>query len=1010
MPAKHVSDQQVVVAKAGSPGITWGSRATRAKRNSPYALPSGEVAKGKRRGRNREAVDDLASADTTAIEDSRDPDAAVPTARKTRGVEGPDAERRPRGLQLRRGDEVARFIVVEKIGEGGMASVYVAYDPRLDRRVALKLMRPDASEHESPQRSRRRLLREAQALARLSHPNVVVVHEVDEVQGQVYVAMEYVAGGTLRSWIEDRSRTWQAVVSIYCSAGRGLAAAHEAGLVHRDFKPENVLVGESGRVRVTDFGLVGTTDGLSDSRPPVDRRGRFPTAVPLSSETEPHGVLMGTPGYVAPELLQGRPADERSDQFSFCVSLFEALHGEKPFEGTTAVEMASNAVEGRLRRAPERSDVPEWLDKVIRRGLSSDPAERYPSMVDLVAALEADPIAARRKRLRTLGAALGFAALAALAVFGFLRSANHGPRPCADARQSLEQVWNEASKREVRAAFEGTGLSYAADTAAHVAQLLDDYADAWTAMRTEACEATHVRGEQSEAVMDARMRCLDRRLGELEAYVDVLVNEPDRATVERAVDGASDLVAISACADVEALSAIVQPPEDPSLRARSQALLERIDRVQALSRAGKFQTALKLAAPLVEDARKLDWPHTLAVALAVLAELQQEKGLQQKAEDDLLEALPLAGEAHDDYMVATLHIELLGVVGQELARHKDALLMLPSAEAAIARAGNPPSLRGRYEQALGLVFDGQGQYEKALEHYRKALALLRIALPANAPDIAATLNDIALILDLQGHHEEALRDYEQSLSIEERAFGEHHPRVARTLNNLAIVLGTIGDNDAALRRYARALEIWRSAYGNNHRMVAITVLNMGVVYQATKKYGRARKAYEEAIQIWTNAKGRDRAYLANAFTNLGDLYETQGQCKKALGYYERGLATWEEVVGADHPDIAYALVGLGSCTLKLGNARRAVPFVERALDLRTKHRVDASDIAEAEFLLARALWADRGERKRASALAERARNRYLAEGEPAAKALSEVTAWLTAHGESRNRQRSRQRR
>jgi len=501
------------------------------------------VAKGKRRNGRGEGDEDLASADTVAVADSRDPDARVPTVKQVRrggsAVTSPSSE----GLALRRGDEVGRFIVEEKIGEGGMAVVYSAHDPRLDRIVALKLMRPDAGAHESPKQSRRRLLREAQALARLSHPNVVVVHEVDEVQGQVYVAMEYVDGGTLREWRRERPRAWPEVVDIYCRAGRGLAAAHRAGLVHRDFKPENVLVGGDGRVRVTDFGLVGTTGDMAESTPPVDRRGRFPSAGPLSSETEPRGVVLGTPGYVAPELYRGHSAGERSDQFSFCVSLFEALYEQRPFAGENAAEVATNMIDGKLLAAPKSSDVPSWIGEVLRRGLATDPADRYPSVTDLIAVLGEDPEAARRHRRRTIAAVFGFAALAAIAVIGFTRTAAKARAPCADAGAKLATVWNDERRQAMRDAFEATRVPYALNTYQRVAGALDSYARGWAEMRVEACEATHVRGEQSEAALDARMWCLDRRLGELTAYVGLVSTDVDRKLVERAVGTAGALLA-----------------------------------------------------------------------------------------------------------------------------------------------------------------------------------------------------------------------------------------------------------------------------------------------------------------------------------------------------------------------------------------------------------------------------------------------------------------------------------
>jgi serine/threonine protein kinase len=271
---------------------------------------------------------------------------------------------------LERGDELAHFVILGTLGEGGMGVVYAAYDQRLDRKVAVKRMRSDHRDESIAQSRRRMLLREAQALARLNHPNVVAVHDVLEVEGRVYVAMEYVPGSTLSTWVRKQKRSWREIVDSFLWAGRGLAAAHRAGLIHRDFKPDNVLVGDDGRVRVTDLGLVLASDSELPE-PVVPRSGRATTAVPLSNELTEHGDVVGTPGYVAPELYRGERANERADQFSFCVALYEALHGHKPFPGGTALEIVAASLRGELRDAANDSDVPNWIDAALTEGCRS---------------------------------------------------------------------------------------------------------------------------------------------------------------------------------------------------------------------------------------------------------------------------------------------------------------------------------------------------------------------------------------------------------------------------------------------------------------------------------------------------------------------------------------------------------------------------------------------------------------------------------------------------------------
>ncbi|MFY0580423.1 serine/threonine-protein kinase [Cystobacter fuscus] len=260
---------------------------------------------------------------------------------------------------LGRGTALDRYVVLEPLGQGGMGMVYAAYDSVLDRKVALKLLPPGDVDGDTEMTSgRARLLREAQAMARLSHPNVVAVYDVHQHGLQVFMAMELVEGQTLLQWQRQQKRGWKEILAAFLSAGRGLAAAHAAGLVHRDFKPTNVLVGKDGRVRVTDFGLARTHNAPpeepSEPEPSPGTRDTSPVKAHsmLELELTQRGAVLGTPAYMAPEQFRGAAADARSDQFSFAVSLWEALYGERPFEGTTTGERRQNVLDGRIRTPP----------------------------------------------------------------------------------------------------------------------------------------------------------------------------------------------------------------------------------------------------------------------------------------------------------------------------------------------------------------------------------------------------------------------------------------------------------------------------------------------------------------------------------------------------------------------------------------------------------------------------------------------------------------------------------
>jgi serine/threonine protein kinase len=296
-----------------------------------------------------------------------------------------------------------------------MGTVYEATDPDLGRKVAVKLLRADTWSEEARRLMRSRLLREAQAMARLSHPEVITVYDVGSFGDQLFVAMEYVEGETLRRWRAARYRSYRDVLAVYERAGSGLAAAHEAGLVHRDFKPDNVLVGRDGRVRVTDFGLARTIvrEDLPVRSPSADTEGSSESGTTMTITRT--GALLGTPAYMAPEQLRGGTADARSDVFSFCVALYEALYGERPFVGPNLLALQTAIENGEPRAAPIMTRVPRWARAVLLRGLRATPNERYPSMQALLDALRAFHAASRRRKALAVGvgALLGLGALAA---------------------------------------------------------------------------------------------------------------------------------------------------------------------------------------------------------------------------------------------------------------------------------------------------------------------------------------------------------------------------------------------------------------------------------------------------------------------------------------------------------------------------------------------------------------------------------------------------------------------
>ena len=402
----------------------------------------------------------------------------------------------PAPATLATGRVIDRYIIIEILGAGGMGVVYAAYDPRLDRKIALKVLRPDADGHDRGAR----LLQEAKTLARLRHPNVVAVHDAGTFEDRVFVAMELVEGVTLREWLRV-PRDWREIVRVFLQAARGLEAAHAAGIVHRDFKPDNVLIDLAGRAQVADFGL---------ARSQADRAS---------------AAIVGTPAYMSPEQRRGEQVTAKSDQFSFCVALHDAFGDRRPARIAAAVA----------------------------RGMHEDPARRFASMHELARALR------RRSPIVPAVVATAAAACVALAAFGATRTAHSQPPPCGDAKAKLAHVWDGSMREMLRLRFVATGRPDANATLGQIASRLDGYTKSWIAEHTDACEATRVRGEQSEQLLDQRMACLDTRLGELETRIHILheVTPDNLDTLPHLFDA---LVEPSACRSRSVLHRLVAPP------------------------------------------------------------------------------------------------------------------------------------------------------------------------------------------------------------------------------------------------------------------------------------------------------------------------------------------------------------------------------------------------------------------------------------------------------------------
>ncbi|MCB9754732.1 MAG: serine/threonine protein kinase [Myxococcales bacterium] len=920
-------------------------------------------------------------------------------------------------------EHIDRFTIVRQLGAGGMGVVYQAHDPDLDRAVAIKLIRttragPDAQ---------LRMLREAQALARLAHPNVVAVHDVGVHQNDLFIVMEYVPAVTLGDWVRESTPTWREIVRVFIEAGRGLAAAHEADIVHRDFKPSNVLVRrDDGRAQVVDFGLARAHEADALHVTPAGASGsRSALAVDLT-ET---GALMGTPAYMSPEQYDNaRALDDRSDQFSFCVALWEALYGQRPFSGDTLHQLSASVSAGALRPPPPSAQAPRWLQPVLRRGLAVDPAARWPSMHELIAALGRDP---GKTALRWVS---GAALLGAGLTIGGLSFARPGPDPCEEVAAAIDGVWNDARAQALETAFAGTQLAFAGEMAARVSTRVDTYAEGWRAAQLAAC---HLREDPLYA---ERNTCLARRRSQLDGTLELLTGVDAEAPgiVEHADEIAAKLPDVSLCNNVELLRAG---------GARVPASAEELARVEQarphLLRADFFLKAYLLdqAAAELDAAEQLELTHGPVVAelMYLRASLALRKGEVEEAAEGLDRAAAKALAVAHDTLLIDAWLLRASLLAQSSARPADAHRWLDLAEGALTRFGLDEDDRVIQVFSLrGLALQHDAQFERAharLEHARR-LAEQRWSL--EDPRLADILLTLAHVMARRGDAIERVEQfYEMALSILTKAYGEDHPALSyihlglanmyvdssdriedaeasleratstygassnhllstqvlidTTRTRLALVRGNL---EEALVSATRATENCETR-SNSPSMCADAWSALGTIEFGLREFSAARDSFSKALALSVRSHGNDSLAAGLNLGNLGETLLELGNLEAAVTNLEHSVAVLREIDGIESQYFAVPLKGLGKAYLSQNSPADAVPALEEAVTLLARGTIP-NELADARFALARAL-ADategpRPERAIEEALAALELYRELGvDFEPAA---AEVADWL----------------
>ncbi|MCY1031369.1 tetratricopeptide repeat protein [Corallococcus sp. BB11-1] len=933
--------------------------------------------------------------------------------------ERPDTGRaRAQDDAVRRGTVLGRYVVIDRVGSGGMGVVLSAYDPQLDRKVALKLVR--SLRGDGAQELEQRLLREAQAVARLSHPQVITVFDVGTVNGRLFMAMEFVEGRTLRQWQKERPRPWQEVLAAYRQAGQGLAAAHAAHLIHRDFKPDNVLVDGQGRVRVTDFGLARLPEGTTALPPDTLPDSMTPSSEPVALTRT--GSLMGTPAYMPPEQWKGEPTDARGDQFSFCVALYEALFGIRPFARGQPPDF------GRVQSPSPEVRVPAWVRRAVLRGLSVARAERYPSMDALLDALTRDPT--RRRAQLALGTGV-LTAMAALTVMLVLRGASN---PCAGAPERTASVWDEARSAKVQQALLATGSPLAAEAADAVARNLTDYARAWEQGYTQTCQATRVRQEQPESVLALRMACLDSRLESLGVFADVM-EHADAPLVEKAAEASQKLPRVSECARVESLLAVVPPPEGPGVAEKLEGARTRLGRARVLLGTGRYAQGLEEARAALAVARELGYRPLEAEALHEQGSLEYELARYEDAQRSFTDAMRAALAGRHDLQALKAATELVFITGFELADEERGLDMAAQARALLERSGPEEELASRLENHLGAVHFGLGLLPQASEHYERSLAIRERLLGPDHLDTARVLTNLAMVRKRQGHPREALRMYEQAIAVQQRQLGPHHPSVASTLIVLADARRALEGLKTTLPLYLQALELRRTALGETHLDTLRLQNDLGRLHEDLGQWDEARRYHEDVLARTGQTHGTEHEEYAQSLEFLARMEERQGHLDAALQGFTRAhalqqrrkgpthfdtvrmreeravvlrklgrtrearaeleamLALKEAEDGAEHPWLVSSLTELARTYLAMKEPQRARVAAERALAIIRPLGWSPERQGQLQFELARALWDAGTERAQALALADTALAAFTEGGEPTAELAQAVLRW-----------------
>jgi tetratricopeptide (TPR) repeat protein len=858
------------------------------------------------------------------------------------------------------GDVVGRYAIVSRLGEGAMGVVFLAKDPELEREIAIKLVQPRLGEPEQ-ELVQQRMLREGRLLARIDHANVVRVFDVGRWRGAVFVALERVQGVSLRAWLETKPRTQREIVAVFRQCAAGLAAAHAAGVIHRDVKPENVIVDDAGQARVTDFGLARTaaTDARVESveRSPDAGSGEIPAVTATGSAdglalrlTRTRG-LVGTPAYMAPEQHLGAAADERSDQFALCTALAEALSGPRPFAG----DDVATVVEVMRAERPALGPMPRHVRKVLARGLAFAPERRWPSMTAL-----AEALAERRGRARwwLAGALLVTAGVAGV----MLVRREAAVDPCAQVTAPMQVTWSPARVAELGDVFARAKQAHAGASWSYARGAIDAHVTRWRAARIEVCRAGTQRGELDAATRAAAVRCLERQRHGLDALLARWTRGDGEvlALAAQATDGLANPDDCAASAGGERVRTVDE-------HARVQAFEARLADAMADADVGRVKDAVLALRGLVAEVGTE--PALQASVLVELAGQERALGQAEAARADLVAAIAAAERAGAERVKARGWIALAELAGDDGVRLPEARDALRLSSAVLARMGEPEALRSQYEVAAGLVELRAGDHATAIsaierslekaealtvsERTRRrqvlarakigggdlegALAVLELAereitaaLGPEAPALVFVLNSMIEPLDYLGQQKEAIARGQRALAIFDASFGVENPRRAKILGNLATEYANLGDYDRAIEMGRAQLTAIERDDPDSHG-AAVAYINLATTLLDANRPAEALPHLERALAIFTAKLGTAHPLLANVHSSFAHAHLLLGDAAKGIEHARTALAIREQTKGGVGY-VAFSRFVLAQALASAGQRAEGIAMANHALE------------------------------------------------------------------------------